>query len=221
MTRPLDVHVLIDSSGSMRPVAATVVEELNRLVSQIHADNAAATVTITTFDSHGGYGRLAHRTPVGEIHKFTLFDFRPGGGTPLLDAVSDALRAASRGLQQVASRRALSPRVVFVVITDGEENASDRHSWLDVSGKVARRRAAGWELSYLGPGNALEQGERLGFRPEEIHPWETSVEGTRAAFATIAHLTRPRHPGNDAPEVKAAIPQLPDPNRRPARRPRP
>lgn len=184
---PLDLYVLVDRSGSMDHVADTVVEEINRLVATVAADDPSATVSLITFDTDEPFDVVADRVPVGRFRRLRSGDYVPGGATPLLDALGATIGRATRHLH---ADRDGKRRVVLAVVTDGEENASERYRYRDIAGKLQRRRSAGWELIYLGPGDAFRDANQLGFRADEIHPWEATEAGTRAAFATIAGLTR-------------------------------
>lgn len=189
---PLDLYVAIDRSSSMGHLKTTVIEEINRLVATIEADDPDATVTLVTFDSEEPFDVVLDRLPVRRFGRVGPENYVPGRGTPLLDALGATIGRATRHAHddvRAGNRR----RTVVAVITDGEENASVQYSYLDIVGKLGRRRAAGWQLIYLGPGDALADAARLGFRPEETHPWDATEAGTRAAFATIAGLTTGFH----------------------------
>jgi uncharacterized protein YegL len=188
MKNHLDVHLLIDRSASMGGQREVVVEEINRLMDEIRTNDPDATVSILTFDGSDPSKVMVDRVPARRIRHMTLDHYKLGSGTPLLDAVGAALNRASERLAR-DPRRGYT-QVLFAVITDGDERDSVRYLERDITGKLRRRRAAGWELLYLGLGRAMADGARLGFRPGEIHPLDPGPEGTQAAFATIAEHTR-------------------------------
>ena len=186
MQHPLDLHLLIDRSGSMSHLAATVVTEANLLVDRIATDAPAATVTVATFDSTNPFHLVRDRVPARHFLPILRHEYRPGGGTPLLDALGALISGATHVAhadRQTGQRR----QTVLAVMTDGEENDSHRYDHATIAGKLARRRAAGWRLLYLGPGS--RQGALIGFHPAEIQPWEATHAGTGLAFQTIADLT--------------------------------
>ena len=81
------------------------------------------------------------------------------------------------------------------IVTDGADNDSE-HTAVDVLGKIRRRKAAGWDFLYLGVGPIWRDAARIGLDPGEVHPWEATRRGARAAFATLtaASLHRPVRP---------------------------
>lgn len=186
MNRPLDLYVVLDRSGSMKPLASTVVAEVNRLVASVAADNET-TVTVVAFDSTDPFDVVLDRHRPASGPALSREDYQPRGGTPLFDAIAATLHHASHNLRRDRVRR----RVLVAVITDGEENDST-HTALSVLGKVQRRRAAGWEFLYLGVGDVFGNAARIGIHAEEVHPWEPTRAGTAAAFATITATALPR-----------------------------
>lgn len=96
MDAPLDLYVVLDRSGSMGPVSETVVAEVNRLVATVAAADRRATVTVVAFDSSDPFDVMLDRHRGDGRPALRPSDYRPGGGTPLFDAVAATLRLASR-----------------------------------------------------------------------------------------------------------------------------
>lgn len=180
MPTPLDLYIVLDRSGSMHPVAGTVITEVNRLVASVGEADPEATVTLVAFDSHDPFEFLLNRQSMTGHAMLTAEDYQPGAGTPLFDAIASTLQLASRD-QRLESRRR---RVLIAIITDGEDNDSTTTA-VEVLGKVQRRRAAGWKFLYLGVGDVFTDAARLGIDADAVHPWEPTRAGTAAAFATI------------------------------------
>jgi hypothetical protein len=191
-----DLLILVDSSASMGHLRSIVVDELNRLVDRMAGRLAAATVTIAAFDSTDPLRVVRDGVDAHHFLPVLPNEYRIGAGTPLLDGIGRLVRRATERAQAEhdAGRRV---DTVVAVLTDGEENASTRYDLATIAGKLARRRAAGWRLLYLGPGDAVREGTLIGFRPDEISPWDATEAGTAIAFRTIADRTaaprRERH----------------------------
>jgi Mg-chelatase subunit ChlD len=179
-----DVYVLVDRSGSMGPLASTVVDEVNRLIATLRTEAPNTMLTIGAFDSDVGLDVLVDATPVRRVRRWTAEDFVPDGGTPLFDALADMIRLATKAAVEHDRTRARR-RILVAVITDGEENDSVRTTALQLAGKLRRRKAAGWEFLYLGAGRPFADANRIGFDPADVQPWHADELGTRAAFATI------------------------------------
>ena len=193
--QPSEIYIVLDRSGSMASVAPTVVAELNRFVATLAVDRPGARVTLVAFDSADPFEVIWDGQPAGSVPPITLDRYRPGGGTPLHDALGAVIRLATRraaGVRPTLPR----PEVLVAVVTDGEENDSVRYGPMDIYGKILRRKAAGWEFLFLGAGrDPIRQGAALGFGAGEIVPWVADDAGTGMAFATLtATALRPPRP---------------------------
>lgn len=190
MSRPTssDLTIILDRSGSMNVIAGTVIDEVNRLVEAVTADNSASTVTVVAFDSTNPSEVLVDRATAADVPVLSADNYQVGGGTPLYDAIGLGLRRVSRHQRSSASGND-APRTIIAVITDGEENSSDLFNAVDILGMVQRRRARNWEFLYLGVGDVMCDARRLGFRVHEIQPWEPTRAGARDAFTEITGRT--------------------------------
>ena len=102
-------------------------------------------VSIVTFEGEGirGIKTRRDRVPIESIKNFTEEDYRPGGCTPLYDAMGKTLNELE-GLVHA------DDRVMVTVITDGYENSSEEYSGKTIKSLVDRLRRKGWTLSYIG-----------------------------------------------------------------------
>lgn len=189
MDAALDLYIVVDRSGSMAPLADTVVTEVNRLVAAVYGHNLGTAVTVVAFDSHDPFDVLLDRHRHDGRPVIRTDDYQPGGSTPLFDAIAATLQLASRNQRAGRGRG----RVLIAIVTDGQDNAST-HTALDVLGKVRRRKAAGWEFLYLGVGDVFTDAGRIGLDAAEVHPWSPTEAGTAAAFATVTATALQRHP---------------------------
>jgi hypothetical protein len=180
MHKALDLYIVLDRSGSMTPLADTVVSEVNRLVAAVADDHTHSTVTLVAFDSNDPFDVVLDRCRNDGRPALDADDYRPGGGTPLFDAVAATLQMASRNQRSDRHDR----HVKVAIVTDGADNDSE-HTAVDVLGKIRRRKAAGWDFLYLGVGPVWRDAARIGLDPDEVHPWAATREGARAAFATL------------------------------------
>lgn len=181
-----DLYILVDRSGSMGPLAHTVVTEINRLVDTIGAEVPDTDLTLVLFDSQDPFDILIDGVPVHQVREITAEDYRPGGGTPLYDALDATITLATRRARARGRLEGRGIRTVIGVLTDGEENASIGTTALGLAGRVRRRKAAGWQLLYLGVGDPFRDAGRIGFDPTDVQPWEADELGTWAAFQTLS-----------------------------------
>ncbi len=142
--------IILDESGSMSSIYRETLSSMNEVLSGIRRtqeENPTQQhyVTIVTFEGSGmdGVKTRRDRVPVGNISPFTEKDYRPGGCTPLYDAMG-------KTLSELEGLILPEDRVVVTVITDGYENSSTEYSGRIIKNMVSRLREKGWVLAYIG-----------------------------------------------------------------------
>lgn len=142
--------IILDESGSMSSIYKETLTSMNEVLSGIRKNQEEFPeqhhyVTIVTFEGNGisGVKTRRDRVPIDTIEPFTEKDYRPGGCTPLYDAMG-------KTLNELEGLIHLEDKVMATVITDGMENASHEYSGKTIKALVARLREKGWVLAYIG-----------------------------------------------------------------------
>lgn len=142
--------IILDESGSMSPLYNETLCSVNEVLCGIRRDqqnypDQRHYVTIVTFEGRGmeGVKTRRDRVPIDIIKDFTKEDYRPGGCTPLFDAMG-------KTLSELEGRIFPDDKVLATIITDGYENASQSYSREDIRALTDSLREKGWTLSYLG-----------------------------------------------------------------------
>lgn len=185
--------IIVDESGSMNLLYHAALNGMNETLEQIRKNAAecpeqAQEVTLVTFDtSH--YSAIFNSTPAGETRQLTNSDYRPGGATPLYDAMGKALTDLQPKVKE-------NEAVIVTVITDGEENASCEYSRADIKALVERLdKEQGWFFSYIGAnqdaakvGQAMGIADTLNFDADEISMQDmwSNYNESRNAFVTCS-----------------------------------
>jgi hypothetical protein len=147
MTSPrTDITIVLDRSGSMASVRSDVEGGFTRFLEDQRALPGECTLSLTQFDSEAiedvYTARPIREAPVMELH--------PRGMTPLLDAVGRTLTRTRERLAALPERDR-PERVLFLIITDGQENASREFSKAQVRELIERQRQVyQWDFIYLG-----------------------------------------------------------------------
>lgn len=156
-----DITVLLDRSGSMSSCRADVLGGLNSFVKKQQEIDSPCKFTLIQFDSVNAQEKLFNAVDIKTIREITTFD--PRGGTPLLDAFGQAIVETGKRLREMPERERPG-KVIFVVITDGHENASRefKKSRLAEMVKEQQNRYS-WDFMFLGANmDAISEGESLG-----------------------------------------------------------
>ena len=142
--------IILDESGSMSSIYKETLQSMNEVLSGIRKNQEEQpeqrhNVTIVTFEGDGisGVKTRRDRVPIETVKNFTENDYRPGGCTPLYDAMGQTLNRLE-GLVRGEDK------VMATIITDGFENSSQEYSGTAVKSLVGRLREKGWVFAYIG-----------------------------------------------------------------------
>lgn len=139
------VSFLLDRSGSMDDGIDVTIESFNGYVDGLRAEREAEILfNLVTF-STTSVDRVCSGVPVAAAPRLSRHNYRPTGGTPLIDAAVKMIHAVDK---QVAERP--DAKVVVVIQTDGEENASREFKTADLHDLIKARTAAGWQFIFMG-----------------------------------------------------------------------
>ena len=131
------VYILLDRSGSMESLWTEALNSINNYVNEL---GRSTRVTFAAFDSDG-YDVLRRKKPAGEWKDITRDDIAPRNLTPLYDATAQMLNEMFED----------DPRkAVFVVMTDGFENASKEYRLSDVKAKLNKAKENDWAVVFMG-----------------------------------------------------------------------
>lgn len=169
--------IIMDESGSMSSIYNETIQSMNEVLNGIRKDQEEHPeqhhfVTIVTFEGNGikGIKMRRDRVPIESVRDFTKNDYRPGGCTPLYDAMGKTLNDMEGLVHD-------EDRVMATVITDGMENASTEYSGRTVKTMVDRLRNRGWVLAYIGANqDAIEVARDLHI--DNALNYDASPEGT-------------------------------------------
>ena len=158
-----DITFLLDHSGSMNEKKTDVVGGYNQFIHEQTKASGVARFSFVQFDSLDPLEVIHDNVLIGEVPKMTSADFRPRGSTPLYDALGMAIVAT--GVRLLAMEEGDRPgRVVFVVLTDGFENASEKYTKDQVKKMIQLQQDTyQWVFMFLGVGiDAMREGGEIG-----------------------------------------------------------
>lgn len=167
----LDITIVIDRSGSMEAMGRGVIDGVNGFVDEQAKLPGEIVWTLVQFDDPGsalGAGEkfphvLFEAQPQAAVPRLTEESFRPRGNTALFDAVCDTIEAAGKRLSAMAETER-PDKVVFVIMTDGLNNASTRYTREKMNEMISRQRNEwNWKFIFLASGqDAMQTGQAYG-----------------------------------------------------------
>ena len=140
---------ILDRSGSMGGLVSDTIGGFNAMLErQKKEEDGVTLVTTVLFDTR--IDRLHDRLPIAEVPAMTEREYVPGGCTALLDAVGSTIRHIAQ-IHRYARAEDVPEKTLFVITTDGLENASRRYRLDEVRKLIEHEKEKyGWEFLFLG-----------------------------------------------------------------------
>ena len=167
--------LVVDRSGSMADIKDDAQGGINTLIAEQFAEDGQLTVTLSEFDDH-------FDDVVRMSGKPFAYKLSPRGSTALLDAVGKEITRTAQELD--ALPKALRPsKVLFVVVTDGQENASNEFTLKAVKASIeTQRKDYGWTFQFIGAEETAWQGREMGMNSASF---KRTDKGQRGAYKSM------------------------------------
>jgi len=167
--------LVVDRSGSMADIKDDAQGGINTLITEQFAEDGQLTVTLSQFDDN--FEDVVRMS--GKPFQYAL---APRGTTALLDAVGKEITRTSQELEALPI--ALRPsKVLFVVVTDGQENASQEFTLKTVKESIdTQRKDHGWTFQFIGAEETAWQGREMGMNSASF---KRTDKGQRGAYKSM------------------------------------
>ena len=143
-----EIVFILDKSGSMHGFERDTVGGFNSLIEKQRSEEGEALVSTVFFSTHSEV--IHDRVPLARIEPLTVDDFRVGGCTALFDAVGSAIHHIGN-VHKYARAEDVPEHTIFVISTDGFENASRCHGRASVRKMIEKMKTKyDWEFIFLG-----------------------------------------------------------------------
>jgi hypothetical protein len=174
------VIFLLDETGSMESYKEATINGFNEYLQSLKKDGKDTLFTLTRFNSdkiETPYSAV----PISEVEELTDETYRPDAMTPLYDAIAKTVRKTEEALKGKRSK----PKILFVIQTDGLENASREHDRRAIFQMIEAKKAEKWMFVYLGADqDAWDVGTSIGIPGSNTMNYTGAK--TREAFAVAA-----------------------------------
>lgn len=172
-SKKLDVIFLLDRSGSMSNCVNDTIGGYNNYLKE-QKKNSNSLITTILFDNE--YEVLYDRVPVNEVKKLTNKEYYVRGCTALMDAIGKTINTMSPKV---------SDKVLFIITTDGLENASKEYRKSDIKKLIKKHN--NWEFLFIGANiDSYEEGASIGISKKNIANYTQSKEGVSKMFRSIS-----------------------------------
>ena len=175
---------ILDCSGSMAGLEKDTVGGFNSMIERQKREAGEAVVSTVLFDSRSAV--IHDRVPLPQVTPMTEKEYCPGGCTALLDAIGGAIHHIGN-IHKYARREDVPEKTLFIITTDGYENASRRYDYETVRKMIEREKEQyGWEFLFLGANiDAAREAARFGIHADRAVNYKCDVEGTALNYEVI------------------------------------
>lgn len=176
---------ILDKSGSMSGLEKDTIGGYNSMLEQQRKVDGECIITTVLFDNR--YELLHDRIDSRAIRPITEKEYFVGGSTALLDAVGKTIHKIGT-VQKNTAEDYRAEKVMFVIITDGEENASRSYSAMQVKKMIRQQKERyGWEFIFLGANiDAVTTAERFGIDADRAVDYVPDEKGTELNFRMMS-----------------------------------
>lgn len=175
---------ILDRSGSMGGLEKDTIGGFNGMMEKQRRQEGEANITTVLFDDQ--YELVHDRVPVGRVKPLTERDYYVRGCTALLDAVGKTIRRMGL-IQKHLPGEWKAEKVIFVITTDGLENASREYDYGEIRRMIERQKSRfGWEFLFLGANmDAVAEAQKFGIGEARSVTFENDSDGIAVNYRAL------------------------------------
>ena len=180
-----EIVFILDRSGSMAGLEDDTIGGFNAMIEKQKKEQGEAFVSTVLFDN---ISEVIHdRVDIQKIEPMTRKDYYVRGCTALLDAVGKAIHHIGN-VHKYAREEDRPEKTIFVITTDGMENASHQYSYKDLKRMIERQKEKyGWEFLFLGANiDAAKEAARFGINADRAANYHADRQGTGVIYETVS-----------------------------------
>lgn len=180
-----ELVMILDRSGSMGGLESDTIGGYNSMLKKQSETEGEVLVSTVLFDDRSEV--LFDRVPLEELPQMTDKEYYVRGCTALLDAVGGAIRHIGN-VHKYAREEDRPEKTIFVITTDGLENANREYSYDRVKRMVERQKEKyGWEFLFLGANiDAIETAGKFGISADRAANYHSDHIGTALNYEVLA-----------------------------------
>lgn len=194
-TQNTHITILLDRSGSMRSVLDDTIGGFNTFLKGQKEVPGQCTISLFQFDDR--YESVYNRKAIKDAPELTTKTFQPRGNTALLAAAGKAIDDTGEALKNM-SEHDRPAKVIFVIITDGQENFSNLVEWGDCKTKAAlsdkikhQTDVYKWEFVFIGADqDAIAEAEAIGMAGANAMNYTKNAVGTQKLYGALSSNIR-------------------------------
>jgi len=178
------ISVVLDKSGSMESCLKDTIGGFNQFLKTQKELKGDATFTMVQFNCN--YDMIVDMLPLKNVEELSNENYCPNGGTALLDAIGRTINNVESKIND-KDENAKPEKVIFVIITDGEENSSKEFNREQIMQMINNHRSEQkWEFVFIGANqDAIQSGSGMGVRAGNSLSYAASGAGVQAMYCSL------------------------------------
>ena len=174
---------ILDRSGSMRGLERDTIGGFNAMIGKQKKEEGDALVSVVLFDDVPEV--IYDRVDIKDITEMTEEQYFVRGCTALLDAVGGAIHHI-KSVRKEMEKEDRPEKTIFVITTDGLENASRQYTYEKVKQMIEKRQAKNWEFIFLGANiDAAAEAGRMGIKKSRAVNYNCDAQGTKLNYTVL------------------------------------
>ena len=179
-----EIVFILDRSGSMGGLEDDTIGGFNSVLQKNREQDGDAIVSTVLFDDR--IEVICDREDIVDVEPITGKEYYVRGCTALLDAVGGAINHVGK-VQKNLPKHHRAKNVMFVITTDGYENASREFTYPQVKKLIEKKRKKGWEFIFMGANiDAAAEAARMGIAADRAATYCADKRGTGAVYGAMA-----------------------------------
>lgn len=184
MNNITEIVFILDKSGSMAGLESDTIGGFNAMIEKQRKLDGDTWVSTVLFDNESTV--LHDRIKLDRVPKMTDRDYTVGGCTALLDAIGGAIHHIGN-IHKYARPEDIPAKTMFVITTDGMENASRRYDYEKVRKMIEAQKERGWEFLFLGANiDAAAEAKRFGIDESHAANYHCDEAGTALNYEVLS-----------------------------------
>lgn len=178
---------ILDRSGSMAGLEADTIGGFNSMIEKQKKQDGKCYVSTVLFDDR--IEVIHDRAELSSVRKMTTQDYFVGGCTALIDAIGSSIRHIAN-IHKYARPEDVPQNTMFVITTDGMENASRQFSSDEVKRMIKKEKEKyGWEFIFIGANiDAVETAKQFGIGSDRAVNYHADSKGTEVLYNTVSQV---------------------------------
>lgn len=174
---------ILDRSGSMSGLEADTIGGFNGMIEKQKKEKGEVVVSAVLFDDVSEV--LYDRVDIRKIPPMTDKQYFVRGCTALLDAVGSSVQYI-KNVRKGMPKEERPEKTIFIITTDGMENASTMYSYAKVKEMIKKRQAKNWEFIFLGANiDAAAEADRMGIKASRAVNYTCDAVGTALNYQVL------------------------------------